>query len=160
MPYNWEIKNTYYPDAVEILDFYHACEHLSSFLKQRFVEGSDDFKQWYKKMKGQLYEGELKKFIYQLNHFLISIISRDKLKTAKRELKYFVKNYHRIDYKKYRDNDYPIGSGVMEGGIKQTVNQRLKSSEKTWTPRGANQVLKIKLGVINNNISDVIYKAA
>lgn len=160
MPYNWEIKRNYFSDAIEILDFYHACEHLSSFLKQRFAEYSNDFNKWYKVLKGHLYEGELKKFMTHLDYFLISIISEEKLKIAKRELKYFIKNYKRIEYKKYRDNDYPIGSGVIESGIKQIVNQRLKSSEKTWTTEVANYILKIKMCVENEDINDYVYKAA
>jgi hypothetical protein len=56
MPYNWEIKNQYFPHAIEVLDFYHASEHLSSACKIIFGEGTPAFKEQFKVYKGYLYE--------------------------------------------------------------------------------------------------------
>lgn len=154
MPYNWEIKNQHFPGAIEVLDFYHAAEHLANAVKIVYGEYTKDFYKNFENLKKALHEG---KKDYVLKWFQKTKNQND---DYKKEEKYFIKNYNRIDYGRYRSLNIPIGSGVMESSIKQTVNQRLKSSEKTWTHQGANTILSIKLLVENKVWDDFILKKA
>lgn len=148
MPYNWDLKANVIPDAVEILDYYHACEHLSVAVAAVHEEGSLSYKNWQSILKDLLYLGEKEKLIRWIEHHL-QRSPNDKLL---KEKNYFENNMDRIDYPKYRSQGLPMGSGVMEASVKKIVNQRIKSSEKTWTKDGANAVLKIKMAVENREI--------
>ena len=157
MPYNWEIKNQHFPHAIEVLDFYHASEHLSHACKIIFGEETPAFNEKYPLYKGFLYEGEKEKIFAWFEKEKEKLSNTQKTDFEKEE-QYFIKNKGRINYKEYRVKGVPIGSGVMESAIKQTVNQRLKSSEKTWSQIGANTMLQLKLQVENGTWDDFIKK--
>lgn len=141
--YNWEIWKHYFSDAIPILDWYHATEHLCKASK--IIFGEDNYKDWYEEMKEVLYEGNAEYLSLALKKHSSKIKnSQDRAKVLA-EANYFIKNKDRIFYKDYKAQGLPIGSGVIEGGIKHLVNKRIKGTEKHWLVDRGNAILKLRI---------------
>lgn len=159
-PYNWEIKQQQFPMAIGILDFFHGAEHAAAVVHTIFAEGTKEAREWIDKSRALLYDGLIAEWMAQIKLWTSPDLSTEQRAALVREYNYFDTNRHRMDYKRFRDLGYPIGSGVMEGAIKQIVCRRLKSSEKWWTCAGANAVLRVRTAIENHNLCQFIKKAA
>jgi len=151
-PCNWNIASTYFPDAVMILDFYHASEHLSELSKVLYSQDSTTQKELGKRW--------LSERLHALKHdgpkSLIRALKRRRCKTAKqqeavrRELNYFRANQARMDYPAHIKAGRMIGSGPIEAACKSTGG-RLKGTGMRWSVEGADAVLAIRTTILNGN---------
>lgn len=147
------LRQMHFPDAVFILDWYHAAEHLADCAKAAFGMGSDECQRWYERMKKNLWEGKV--------DVILQAIKKESLRLGKpapggsdnspqvvlhRNLGYFTNNREGLNYPWFRAEGWPIGSGIAEGAVKQ-FGMRLKGSEKFWNGfgfgRGANEMLAL-----------------
>ncbi len=122
-------------EGVELIDFFHASEHLSEALQVAYGKGSTQAKAQHKKYRTILRdeEGGVEKVIRALDYLNKKHPRRGKLAT---ELNYFRNNRHRMQYAAARANHLPIGSGVTEAACKTLVTQRLKCSGMRWETKG------------------------
>jgi len=153
--YNWDIWADYFSDAIPILDWYHATEHLMKCAKIIFDEKVELYTKWFEERKEELYYGHTEKICNSIQKQLKNISEIEKVKSLKTEIGYFFNNRHRINYKKYNDMGLPIGSGVIEGGIKQLVNKRIKGTEKHWLLENGNNILKIRIDEVGSNLHNL-----
>lgn len=131
-----------FPEAIFILDWYHAAEHLSGCAKAAFGEATDECAAWYKRTKTKLWMGDL--------DGVIRAIEKESNRVGKpqpkehegsprvilhRDIGYFSENRKGMDYPRFRAEGWPLGSGVAEGAVKQ-FGMRLKGSEKFWNGFG------------------------
>jgi len=147
-----ELKNLQFPEAVFILDWAHAAQHLSDCAKAFFGEGSAKAIREYGRLKTMLWEGRSDELIEKLQKFskrLGSPKEGDPEFSPRRILhqnafSYFPNNQDAINYPCFRAQGWPIGSGVAEGAIKQFA-LRLKGSEKFWnlSHTGAEEMLAL-----------------
>jgi hypothetical protein len=138
--------------GVELIDFFHASDHLSDALQVAYGKGSTKAKAQHKKYRTILRDeqGGVDKVIRALDYLHKKHPRREKLAT---ELKYFRNNRHRMQYAAARANHLPIGSGVTEAACKTLVTQRLKCSGMRWKTKGGQGVLTIR-GLIQSNRFD------
>ena len=141
---NWEIQKTNFPEAVPILDFYHASEHLGAFcsLMKDSKKGQKRYAGWIK----MLLDGEVLQVIAEMKEAKKESTNRSE---AIKEINYYLNNRDRMKYKEYRDNEYPIGSGVVEGACKFVVGKRFKGSGMRWKKADNEKVLKVRLAKLN-----------
>lgn len=142
----------HFPGATQILDLYHAREHLSDLAKLAI---SDDTpravalrEDWWK----------------QLDHGGISRILRgarayrpedtEIRQRIDQEIAYFQTNRERMNYAKFRRQGLFVGSGVIEAGCKTVIGQRLKRSGMEWSVRGANAIIALRCNIISNRFED------
>ena len=139
-------------EGVELIDFFHASEHLSDALEAAYGKGSTQATAQHKKYRTILRdeEGGVEKVIRALDYLKKKHPRRAKLAT---ELKYFRNNRHRMQYATARTKHLPIGSGVTEAACKTLVTQRLKCSGMRWKTQGGQGVLTIR-GLIQSNRFD------
>jgi hypothetical protein len=139
-------------EGVELLDFFHASDHLNDALEAAYGKGSTKAKAQHKKYRTILRdeEGGVEKVIRALDYLKKKHPRRAKLAT---ELNYFRNNRHRMQYATARANHLPIGSGVTEAACKTLVTQRLKCSGMRWETPGGQGVLTIR-GLIQSNRFD------
>ncbi len=139
-------------EGVELIDFFHASEHLSDALEAAYGKGSPKAKAQHKKYRTLLRdeEGGVEKVIRALDYLKKKHPRRAKLAT---ERNYFRNNRHRMQYATARANHLPIGSGVTEAACKTLVTQRLKCSGMRWKTQGGQGVLTIR-GLIQSNRFD------
>jgi Uncharacterised protein family (UPF0236) len=145
---NW-IEDSY-PNAVSILDYYHACEYLYEFANATF-KTEEKVKKWVHRQKGLLLESKL--------HLVMRNIKNQSSTTAatKKILDYYTANKNRMDYKKYLKLGCGIiGSGAIESAHRTVVQKRLKLSGQRWTKRGAQNMLQLRVTKMNNQWGEVI----
>jgi hypothetical protein len=151
-----EMKNLQFPEATFILDWAHAAEHVNDCAKAAFGEGSAEAKDWYLKHREMLWEGKrdvLIADIQKLSERLGTTADGEPEDSPRKVLRqnaysYFPNNREAIDYPTFRSRGWPIGSGVVEAGVKQFAI-RMKGSEKFWnvggddTETGAEEMLAL-----------------
>lgn len=132
----WRLVETNYPNAVQIVDWFHAEERLEKVAREAFT--GDDESTWFEEVRTALWNGD--------SQYVIAAC--DKLapdfKEARHAVTYFRNNAHRMQYDQYRAKGYMIGSGTVESGCKQIVTQRLKRSGAQWNLQGAIHTAKAR----------------
>jgi hypothetical protein len=133
----WNLVARYYPNAIQIVDWYHAEEHLEIVANAAFPPGSDRVN-WLEGVTQALWEGQVEQVITACQALATSC------ELARKAAHYFYTNAERMRYDRFRAAGYMIGSGTVESGCKQIVTQRLKLSGAQWTVPGAVQTAKAR----------------
>lgn len=147
------LRQMHFSDAVFILDWYHAVEHLSDCAKAAFGQGSAECQRWYEMMKKNLWTGKVDAILraidkesLRLGKPAAGVSDNSPQLVLRRNLGYFTNNRAGLNYPRFRAEGWPIGSGIAEGAVKQ-FGLRLKGSEKFWNGfgfgRGANEMLAL-----------------
>ena len=140
-PWIWNLATAHFPEATQIVDLFHAREHVHELanLAGRLLAGHRD--QWLAGRLAELDAGDVAALIAagQDLRFTGALASeRDKA------LHYFQTNAHRMRYAWYRSLGLFVGSGVVEAGCKSVIGQRLKLSGMRWTEDGATGILTLR----------------
>jgi len=125
---------------LELIDFYHAAQHLHAFAELKRQWSIKKRKQWVSRQKHLLKNGGTKQVIGNLQMAVRG--SRSKL--LQRELMYFVNNRERLSYKEVAALKMPIGSGAVESAVRRVVNLRLKSPCIFWKEDTAEEMLLLR----------------
>ena len=150
-PWVWELARVNFPDAVCILDFYHACEHLGTLAEALYGTGeasSTKSRQWAALLK----DDGIDQLIARVRKALPEDPPRRE--QIQKQLAYFEKNRTRMLYGTFRKKGFFIGSGVVEAGCKTVVGQRLKNSGMFWSLQGAHNVLTLRTALLGNHFDD------
>lgn len=128
-------------ETYQLLDFYHATEHLQLFADAAFSNDSER-KQWFKKSRSALKKGDINQLLQEMNQISVGF-SGERLKNINKQINYFVKAHHagRLNYKTVASLKLPIGSGAVESLIRQAVNLRMKGNSKFWLKNNAEIML-------------------
>lgn len=129
------------PDQVhQLIDFYHAVEHLGKVASLRKGWSSKQRKSWLRKHRTLLLQGHVEKVISA-----VKVICRGRNSQAIRtQRNYFIKNSTRMAYKRLRALKMPIGSGCVESAIRRVVNLRLKGPCIFWCKENAEAILLLR----------------
>jgi hypothetical protein len=139
----WNIARYHFPEAVQIVDWYHAEERLWSVGRSVYGEGTSAMKKWVEKRLKQLIEGKVEAVIASLCE--LSSPNTDVLEVIQDNITYFSNNKERMRYNQYKDKGYHIGSGTVESACKHIVSQRLKQAGMTWSVVGANAIIQLRI---------------
>ena len=148
-PWIWNIGDQYFPGAVQILDLYHAREHLSDLAKKLHPNDIAAQKVWLTiHQDAQLDEGKIEDLVATLRS--IPSTSAELLETLRIQANYFETNADRMRYPAFRAQHLFVGSGVIEAGCKTVIGSRLKRSGMFWTVRGANAIIALRCCHLND----------
>jgi len=147
----WNLASDRFANAVQIVDFYHACEHLHA-LCAALESDETKTKELYKKWRRRLKNNGLPRLLDEAKE-RIATLRPDQRSAANAELPYFQNNAHRMKYGTFRKKGYFIGSGAVEGACRHIVAQRAKLSGMRWSCAGAENVLAFRC-LIKSNIFD------
>jgi hypothetical protein len=140
-----------FPDAVSILDYFHATEHLYEFVNQYHTD-KDTGKVWAKEQEALLKESKVGEVIKN-----IAALPNHKDKGGQKLIDYFENNKHRMDYKAYSAIGVGIiGSGAIESAHRTVIQKRMKLSGQRWTLEGAQNMLNIRTCQMNEKWDKVI----
>ncbi len=141
----WENARLFFPTAIQILDFYHAVEHLGMLARALFGEGE------FAKAQQSAWASELKRsdaqgILGQAARLLAANpdLDPERQETAQREIAYFTTHRERTRYGHFREQGYFIGSGVIEAGCKAVIGRRLKQPGMFWGESGAENILQLR----------------
>jgi len=146
-PWIWNLAAEHFPQATQILDFYHACERLHSVARAVYGEGSAKAKAWAERNVERLSAGNWRGLLCSLK--AMRPASRDGTEALRLAIGYFQTNRQRMDYPSYRAKGMHIGSGVVEAACKHVVGARCKRAGMRWTPAGAETVLALRTQLLN-----------
>jgi len=140
---NWTFLSQDLPAGVEVVDFYHAAEHLRGVLQVAYGETHPKTQSQFEKLRHVLLKQRrgVETVIRALVHLRDRHPRRQRLAT---ELKYFRSNRHRMRYAELRARGFPIGSGVVEAACKTLVTQRMKRSGMRWREDGGQAILTLR----------------
>ena len=137
---NWEFLAGEFPKAVQVIDFFHAAEHLSAALADIYGDGTVEARRRFADLRHVLRENEdgVESVIRALDYLKKK---HPGSKKTRQVLAYFRKNRHRMQYAAFRARGLPIGSGVVEAACKTLVAQRMKNSGMRWSRLGGQAIL-------------------
>ena len=150
----WNLAAQHFPGALQIVDLYHAREHLAEIARGIYPEPQDEIprKRWINLHQPLLDQGKIKKLTLALRS--ISTPNAPLAHKIHLEIEYFRRNAMRMRYPKFRRLHLFVGSGVIEAGCKTVIGQRLKQSGMSWTLNGANAIIALRCCVFNRRFED------
>jgi len=145
----WNIVQHHYPQAVQIVDWYHACEYIAPVAKVAFNDPLAR-EHWIHAVKTALWEGQLDKVIAACQDY-VNLEMKREADPAQQAVTYYRNNRQRMDYPTYRAQGYQIGSGTMESGCKRVGLERLKIAGARWSSEGARLVAKARATYLSDD---------
>lgn len=141
----WNLVQEHYPEAVQIVDWFHATEYIAPVANTAFAN-KDQRQAWTDQVRNDLWEGKLDLVIDAFDRFTTHERAGE---AARKAGTYFTNNQHRMDYPTYRAKGYQIGSGTIESGCKQIVSQRLKVAGAIWDLDNAIKTAKARAALLS-----------
>ena len=137
----WDVAEDVCPDGTQVVDWYHAVQHLSDAAQALYPHEKDahNRRRWLKTHKNNLYLGRIETIISVLH-------KRD----APQFTTYFARHKRRMQYLEFREQGVPIGSGTVESGVKQ-FKHRLSGTGMRWLRENARRMCIIRAAVLGND---------
>ena len=146
-PWIWNVADELFPGAVQIVDLFHAKQHLWDVAKAIYGPGTDMAERWAKRRRDELDDGRLGALLRALRRHA----RRDE---ARRCIDYVRRNRHRMRYPAFRAMGLCVASGVVEAGCKHVVGTRLKRPGMHWSVAGVNAMAALRCVVLSHRFDD------
>lgn len=146
-----------YPNATDILDFYHASEYLHEFSKVLFskkVQHEERLK-WIDKQVLRLLNDKVENVIKDIEQMTLN--GKTKIIAQQKIITYYKKNQKRMMYQTYRNRGLLIGSGPIESAHRFVLQKRMKQSGQKWTKKGGQAVANLRVCHLNNKWQTVVH---
>ena len=137
----WNIATDKFPEATQIVDLFHAREHLYDLARLLEFMLLDRTDEWLTARMEDLDYGDIDGICRAARLFPLEGIKKGQLDTA---LGYFENNAPRMRYRWFRSRGLFVGSGLVESGCKAVIGQRLKLSGMRWTVTGADAITTLR----------------
>jgi hypothetical protein len=137
----WNIATDKFPEATQIVDLFHAREHLSSLTRSLEFMLLDRKQEWLEARLEDLDYGDIDGIEAAVREYPLVGTKKDEVE---KELGYFLNNAPRMRYRWFRSRGLFVGSGVVESGCKAVIGQRLKMSGMRWALPGADAIATLR----------------
>ena len=149
----WNLAEQHFPGAVQIVDLYHARQHLWELARKLYPNDEVNQKVWMKAhQRRMLDKGKIDKLVGALRS--IHSANPEVSEKIRIEADYFERNAERMRYPRFRRQRLLVGPGVIEAGCKTVIGSRLKQSGMFWTVRGANAIVALRCCHLNGRFED------
>ena len=142
----WSLANDNFPYAIQIVDMYHAKEHVYDLLRLTISNTAELHMQ-----KDQLYKllenGDIDGLVSRFSE--LSANTEEQQERVRIESNYFMQNKQRMQYQEFGKQGFFVGSGVIEAACKNVIGKRLKQSGMMWSVAGANKIAALRCAVIS-----------
>lgn len=139
----WRIADEQFPQATQIVDYFHAREHLAE-LARLLTPVLDDPATFEQYLVDRLDLGDTPSIATAIDGLNLEDRAPELAKPALSEVRYFQTNHHRMQYADFRANRYYIGSGFVESACNTIVKQRAKRAGMHWSINGLDPVLALR----------------
>jgi len=148
----WNIANLQFPGAIQIVDLFHARQHLWDLARKLYPNQEAEQRRWMMVHQDLLDEGKIEELVAALR--AIESPNPQLADQIRIEAGYFETNTERMRYPKFRSQHLFVGTGVIEAGCKALIGSRCKQSGMFWTVRGANAILALRCCQFNARFED------
>ena len=149
----WNLADQHFPGAIQIVDLYHARQHLWELARKLFPNQQAEQQRWMVIHQDELLdEGKIEDLVASLRSIVSS--NPELSEKIRIEADYFEKNTERMRYPAFRAQHLFVGSGVIEAGCKAIIGSRCKQSGMFWTVLGANAILALRCCCFNGRFED------
>ena len=158
--WQWSWVEAEYPKAIQILDFYHAMEHLGKYLSTVIPKKSKANKA-IKKVSGILKAKGIDTVMRYIHN--IPRISKKQVKGYDELSTYIKNNKNKMDYPSYIEQSLLIGSGAIESAHRTVLQKRMKQSGQRWSKKGLSNMIKLRSASMSGHwplITNIIRNAA
>jgi hypothetical protein len=138
-PWIWNLAADLFPCATQIVDYYHATQHLAEAAQALYPTDADAARRWTQQAKDYLLTDEVWKIITALHDANLAPYAA-----------YFEQHRYRMLYAMFRAYGFPIGSGAIESAVKQ-FKHRLAGPGMRWSRPGLQRMLAIRSAVLDNS---------
>ena len=143
----WRLCADYFPCAVQIVDWFHACQHLSQVALARFPDDLPAAQHCKEDLKTLLFKGEIHLILQQFQRYALQD-----------DAHYFSQHARRMQYAQFRAAGFPIGSGGVESGVKQ-FKQRLSGPGMRWSRPALDRMVVLRSAALTDSF-DQLWEAA
>ncbi len=144
----WNLVQKHFPNAVQIVDWYHASAYLTPIAEVAFGTNTPQANEWLTQARAELWEGRIQDVIQSCRSLLSYVAARPFIEKA---ITYYNHNEKRMDYARFRGLGYLIGSGTIESACKQIATVRLKRSAARWTLPGVIATAKARAAWLSHS---------
>ena len=137
----WNIAAAKFPEATQVVDLFHAREHLYDLARRLEFMLGDRKDDWLAARLEDLDYGDIDGIAAAVREYPLEGVKKDEIDTA---LGYFENNAPRMRYHWFRRRGLFAGSGVVEAGCKTVIGQRLKQAGMHWTVSGADAIITLR----------------
>jgi hypothetical protein len=145
-----------FPNALRILDYYHASERVWAVAKARWGEATTVAQGWAHSKLSQLKRGQVKKVMAAIRGLKMSNEEGERVRGA--AINYMRVRQAQMCYGEYQEAGLPIGSGAVESTCKQMVTARCKQAGMRWSEVGADAILALRSFVLNERLDELCPK--
>jgi len=138
----WNLADQHFPGAIQIVDLFHARQHLWELSAKLFPQDEKGRKRWMARCLDRLERGKIEALVKMLRESAPP--GAELAKIVANEAEYFARNAARMRYPAFREQGLFVGSGVVEAGCKTVIGARLKRSGAFWTVDGANAIIALR----------------
>ncbi len=151
-PWIWNLVSEQFPQAVQIVDLYHAKEHVWDVAHAVFGGRTSEATAWATKACSLLVEGQIEALVAAIQALPpIPPEPGQARSIPDRAVDYFSLNAQRMRYPLFRAQGMHLGSGIAEAACKTVVGTRAKRSGMRWTPEGLDALLPLRTAVLNHS---------
>jgi hypothetical protein len=148
----WNTFDELFPGAIQILDRFHAKDHLIEAAAAVWPLPNDNRKRWLDARMAELDDGNVDLLVERL------MVHAGHCELAGECAAYFRKNQHRMRYAEFRAADLCTSTGVVEAGCKNAIGTRLKRPGMHWTVRGANAIIALRCAKLSNRLDPFLVR--
>jgi len=147
----WNIADLHFPGAIQIVDLYHARQHLWDLARKMYLHEAEQ-RRWMMIHQDMLDKGDIENLVPAIRS--IDSSNPELAETIRNTANYFETHAERMRYPEFRRQHLFVGSGVIEAGCKTVIGSRCKQSGMFWTVRAANAILALRCCHINGRFED------
>jgi hypothetical protein len=151
-PWIWNLASEHFGASRQVVDWFHAKQHLYTVANALFGEDTAESHAWVKQKETPLYQGHARQIADGFR--ILAKTHRRSAKVLRREAGYFENNCRRMQYLETREDGFPIGSGMIESGIKQ-FRSRLVGPGMRWKRESAERILPLRAVILSNRFDQV-----
>jgi len=148
----WNLARQHFPGSIEIVDLYHARQHLWELSAQLFPRQPQVRKPWMGRGLKLLDQGQGEPLVKILRD--LHPDGEELVRWVRNQAEYFERNAQRMRYPAFRAQGLFVGSGVVEAGCKTVIGARLKRSGMFWTVCGANAIIALRCSRLSHRFED------
>ena len=152
-PWIWNLARHHFGMSQQVVDWYHAKEHLYKAGHTAYGEGSGEAIKYAKRMEDLLYRGEALRVADEIET-LGEGLAAEKVEALHTQAGYFRHNHRRMQYMEMREDGWPIGSGMVESGCKQ-FRARFTGAGMRWSRAGAERLIPVRAAILSHNFDAV-----